>query len=218
MLEPLRITAHLTCGVVSDRFLPLDGLLHYQLVRERHGAQDVSLPGRSAIRIGGLTLPLARLNTDDPQGRWYYACSFAEWPEGLTTEGQDHWNKRLDVSLCDLIDFRGRRGNVPIATGQYRSYHMPVFYRVAPYVRWYLVGNFLRLQQLLCCALGLGKKTSQGWGSVRRWDIEPWGEDWSVRGHGGRLMRAIPAEGGMSYGIRPSYWDPRHQVPCELPR
>lgn len=214
MLEPLKITAWLACGVISDRFMPLDGLLHYQLVRERYGAQAASLPGRSAIRIGGLTLPIRQVNQGQPD--WYYACSFAQWPEHAV-EGLSHWNKRLDVSLVDLIDFGGRRGNIPIAHGRYRNYHMSIFYRHALSVSWYLVGNSERIRQLLSTSFGLGKKTSMGWGAIKEWEIESCAADWSTIGPGGRIMRAIPCEGGVLYGVRPSYWDPRHQFPCKLP-
>jgi hypothetical protein len=67
-------------------------------------------------------------------------------------------------------------------------------------------------------AAHLGKKWSQGWGAVLQWDVEPWPEDWSVTGPGGRLMRAVyDPEGTTQYGIRPSYWHPRNQFPCRLP-
>jgi CRISPR type IV-associated protein Csf3 len=214
----LRITAHLTCGVISDRFLPLDGILYYQVARDMYGPQIVTGSGRNPWRNPGhgrlLGLPIVRINPDRED--WYYAASFAVWPEH-SCEGQDHWNKRLDVSLVDLIDMQGRRGNIPIATGRYRSYHMPVFYRHASYVQWYLCGKRAKLERLLSTAKHIGKKGSQGWGAVREWVVEPWPEDWSVYGPGGKLMRAIPRPGGTLYGVRPSYWDSRNQCECALP-
>ena len=57
--EPLRIRAHLRTGVVSDRWLPLDGLLFYQANRYDLGPLDMTTPitneslsKRSSIRRG----------------------------------------------------------------------------------------------------------------------------------------------------------------------
>lgn len=64
----------------------------------------------------------------------------------------------------------------------------------------------------------LGKETGEGWGAVLRWEVETHPEDWSVHGHAGRLMRAVPDPlGGTLYGIRPSYWSQRHQFRCKMP-
>ena len=46
--------------------------------------------------------------------------------------------------------------------------------------------------------------------------LEPWPEDWSCY-RDGQPMRAIPADDGILYGVRPSYWSPKNQVPCRLP-
>lgn len=104
-----------------------------------------------------------------------------------------------------------------VASGRYKGYHMPVYYRHAQAVDWYVVGHRESISALLWHATALGKKTAQGWGAVTRWEVEPAVEDWSVHGPSGRLMRAIPREGGMLHGFRPSYWAPRNQAPCALP-
>jgi CRISPR type IV-associated protein Csf3 len=212
--RPLRVTACLQCGVVSDPYLPLDGVLYYVAHRERYGAQECTHPGQSNLPPGSaVTLPLARCEERGPM--WYYAASFAQW--GPHADGQDHWNKRLDLSLARLIDFGGRRGTVDPASGRYKSYHMPVFYRHAVSVCWYVMGHQGQLEQLLRFATHLGKKTSQGWGAVLHWEVAPATEDWSVRGPGGQAMRAIPAGRGILTGFRPSYWLPKNQTTCEVP-
>jgi CRISPR type IV-associated protein Csf3 len=213
VMEPLRITAWLQCGVISDTFLPIDGVLYYTAMRERYGPQEVTWSGQNHPNaVPGVQLPLKRVDGHGPM--WFYAASFAQWERA--TEGQDHWNKRLDLSLVSLIDFRGRRGKIDVAAGAMKSYHMPVFYRHALAARWYAVGYRPEIERLLAHCTHLGKKTSQGWGAVLRWDVEPWPEDWSVRGPQG-LMRAIPAERGILTGFRPSYWLPKNQTICAVP-
>lgn len=216
MFNPLKITAYLQCGVISDPYLPIDGVLYYQVMREQHGEQTLTLPGQSFGGPADHSLPLKKLNTNTRQ--WFYAASFAVWP-AHTTEGTDHWNKRLDVSLIELVDWQGKKARFDVAAGRYKSYHMPVFYHSALYVDWYVVGDKAEIEQLLRTMMNLGKKTAQGWGAVNRWQIEPVAEDWSVYSGTGRLMRAIPSDnpGAPIYGLRPSYWLPSHQFPCRLP-
>jgi len=211
--EPLKITAWLTCGVVSDAALPIDGILYYQAMRLAHGPQDMTLPGGHAgVNPQGARVPIQRVHAVD----WYYKASFAQWSQPCV-EGTDHWNKRFDLGMADLIDFAGKRGRVIVEQSRYKAYHMPVFYRHCLSVWWYVVGDREAIAGLLWSMTHVGKKTSQGYGQVLRWEIEPAPADYSQCGPDGQLMRAIPDDGGILYGIRPSYWDRRNQVRCRLP-
>jgi hypothetical protein len=212
--EPMKVTAWLQCGVISDATLPLDAVLFYQVNRDAGGAQDITLPGEQRYNRRGARVRLWIIDKDHPT--WYYAASFAQW-NGTVAEGTDHWNKRFDQSLAHLVDFQGKRGKVIVEQGAYKAYHMPVFYRHALSVSWYLLGNIAWVREMLSTVTNVGKKCSQGWGAVLRWSVEPWAEDWSVWGPDGRLMRAIPDEGGVLTGLRPSYWLPRNQVRCRMP-
>lgn len=215
-MEPLKVTAHLRTGVISDQWLPLDAILLYQANRETLGPEVATLPG--GIDIPGMNaLPLGIIHP----GRklWYYACSWARPQPWWVAEGRDHWNKRFDQGFAHLVDFKGRRGKVIIEQGQYRAYHMPVFYRVADRVRWYCVGDKIEIEALLSTVTHLGKKRSQGWGRVIRWEVESWTEDWSVWREG-KLTRGVPADDVMDkgvfdfihYGLRPSYYQPENQI------
>ena len=219
--EPLRVRARLRTGAVCDKFMPLDGILLYQVHRWHYGAQVSTIPGGSVIsenRTMSLPFKCANVGRHD----WYYLCSWAQWSH--EAEGKDYWNKRFDNAFASLIDFGGRRGNVIIGSGDYKAYHMPVFYRVSEMVEWYCVGDKAAVEALLSTVTNIGKKTAQGWGRVALWEVEKWAEDWSVW-NGGRLMRGIPAkeaQPGMPYnigvyGIRPSYWRRSNQMPLMMP-
>lgn len=236
--EALRVTARLRTGVICDEYLPLDGILQYQALRELLGPRDYSLPG-GAIGPGPMpafTLPLrvCYLGGTRREGAWrWYACSFAmPQPDPMTgqsgwwmTEGQDHWNKRFDQSYASLIDFAGKRGRVIIEQNRYRAYHMPVFYRVAEQIQWYCVGDLKEIERLLATVTHVGKKASQGWGRVIEWQVERWPEDWSCWREN-KPMRALPASeaaerGAMVnlryYGLRPSYYDHKNQMLVAVP-
>lgn len=213
MYEPLKITAYLRCGVVSDATLPIDGVLLYAAARQRWGGQDVTQPGAGVIRAEhGNLLPIKREHGQ----QWYYHASFAQWRD-VMAEGQDHWNKRLDVSLVHLLD-AGSKRRIDVGGGRYRSYHMPLYYRHALAVSWYVCGEREGVTRLLSMITHLGKKVDQGWGRVARWEIAPTGKDWSVYGPDGRPMRAIPSpQGTLHCGFRPGYWEPHNQALCIVP-
>lgn len=214
--EPLRITAHLECGIVCDRFLPIDSIIRYQIMRDRYGQQDFTLPGQERFdKSHEDPLPLRKVRDRKRDWQtWYYAASFAVWPEHVA-EGSDHWVKKFDSRFLELLEQK-KMARLNVGSGRYRGYHMPVFYRVAESVAWYVVGDKERIRELLATVTHLGKKTSQGWGSVSRWTVEPHAEDWSCW-RDGKPMRAIPRAGGMLYGVRPSYWNPENQTECILP-
>lgn len=211
--QPLRITATLRTGVMSDNFLPLDAILYYAVFRRAYGPQDVTLPGAKIKQAQQPPpMPLSKATVND---WWMWTCSFAQW--GPHSDGQSFWVKRFDQSLEGLIDFRGKRGKIDSSSGKYKGYNMPVFYRHALYVRWYATGDPRDIAALLADVTHIGKKTAQGFGRINRWVVEPWPEQWWLYDGRGKLMRAIPDDGGILYGVRPSYWSPRHQTPCRMP-
>jgi len=168
----------------------------------------------------GGRLPLQYVHSKD----WYYKCSWAVW--GPCCDGQDYWSKRFDMTHATLVDFRGKRGRIDTSSSTYKAYRMPVFYRAAQWVEWYCVADINKLSPLVYMTTHLGKKNSQGWGRVIRWEIEQVAEDHSIW-RDGKLMRGIPRyhwprEGGEPsiiglYGIRPPYWDHRNQIELVLP-
>lgn len=217
---PLRITASLRCGVISDGLLPIDGALYAAAHRLALGAKTASLPRASAQEGDGLAshLPIKRIPIAKMEGHWtpdfYYAASVAQWPARVA-DGLEHWTKKLDSRYVELMEHQ--RARVPTSGGTYRAYRMPVAYRHALSACWYVVGEPTEIRRLLSRVTHLGKKTAQGWGAVIDWQVEPWAEDWSVTGPDGRLMRPVPEPGGLLYGVVPPSWLPRHQVPCRLP-
>lgn len=214
--KPLRIRAWLQIGIISDQFLPLDGVIYAHYVREKMGPRNITLPLENTVPEGQqIQLPFRKANIKNPE--WFYKCSFAQWP-AETIEDQQTFSKRFDLKWSGLVDFGKKKAKVDNQRGHYKSYHVKVYYRHANYVEWFADGDKDELEQILRFCTHLGKKSSQGWGAVLRWEVTEWPEDWSVRGEGNKLMRAVPTHGkGFLYGLRPSYWLPKHQFNCILP-
>lgn len=216
--KPIRIRAYLQTGVISDQFLPLDAVIYYQYVRNILGPQEVTIPGSYAPDVpDDIKLPFLIKSGPSPN-MWYYACSFAQWPDSVV-ESKQFYVKKFRLEYSDLVDFKGRRRKVATSRGRYKNYHLWAYYRHALYVNWYAIGDSDAIWNCLRFCTHLGKKTSQGWGAVKMWEITDWPEDWSIKNGKGLLTRALPSNrgDGFIYGIRPSYWLRKHQFPCIMP-
>lgn len=218
---PLHIRAYLQAPVVSDRFLPLDSILYYHYVRSVFGPKETAhRPRESMVKKGaGIQLPIQKRNMKADDGhKWYYACSFAVFPE-TAQSSKFQYAKRFDVhEAIDRVDFEGKRGKVHTTAGAYKNYFIEEYAWNTPYIDWYMRGIKSEIQNLLHFCTHIGKETAQGMGSVFRWKVSETDKDWYLNDDRGRLMRAVPKNGStFVYGIRPSYWHPSHQFPVLLP-
>lgn len=210
----LRIRAIPRTGIISDQFLPLDGILYYQLVRKNFGAKILAKIGESNVReFANMTLPIKRSGARDHT--WYYACSFAQWASDMV---EDSSFKTKQGDWLRFGYFNSGKKKVVTSSGKFKNYHIKIYYRHASFIDWYCVGDPVQIAELLQFCTHIGKNSGDGWGEVARWEITKWPEDWSLHGPKGQLMRAIPvSKSPFVYGIRPSYWNPRHIFNCIMP-
>ncbi len=213
--KQLRIRAYPRGGIISDQYLPLDGVLYYHLVRNKFGEQIISKPNESTVKeFGGLVLPLKKTGSPD-DGTWFYNCSFAQWADDVV---EDNTFKVKQMDFVRHQSFLKTDKKVNVGGGKYKPYHIRIYYRHASFVEWYCIGNPVQIAELLRFCTHIGKNAGDGWGEVARWELKDWPEDWSVRGNGRKLMRAVPSrKSTFLYGLRPSYWEPRHIFPCKMP-
>lgn len=213
--KQLRIRAYLSSGVISDQYLPLDGILYYHLVRQKMGREEITKPGESNVREGAsITLPIKKGGAKDHT--WYYNCSFAQFPKN-TVEASSFKVKTGDWIRHSRYLKSGKK--IDIQRGKYKNAHIKLYYRHCTHIDWYCVGNPVDIAKLLQFCTHIGKNSGDGWGEVLKWEIIDWPENWSIKNDKGELMRAVPAYkgDGILYGLRPSYWNPRHIMKCFLP-
>lgn len=215
-MQPLRIRAYLLDGRVAgaERWFPLDSILASAWMHRHH-------PGLCYQPIQGALieadLPFERRGNGDS---WYWACSFNTAVP--LTEYITYWHRRFDNAYEKHIDFKGRRGKVGESSGQYKSYRQPLNVLLLPYLEWYAVGEIKAVRELCNEIVSIGKKPSQGYGMVERWEITPWSEDFSEV-MGGKLARAmyeLPTDTQGTkrrYGMRPPYWSRENQQVVWLP-
>lgn len=216
--QPLRLRAYILTGIICDQFLPIDSIIHYHMVREKLGPQVVTIPKGMQDKKKPLhiELPIEKRFTESHM--WYYAASFAQWPEHMH-EGKNTYSKRFRLKYSGLIDFQGRRGKVYTSRGRNKAYNIKVYYRHAEHVDWFIMGNKEEIEKYLPFITHIGKKTSQGYGEVIKWELEEWHSDWSERGPGNKIMRPLPKHEGEAYlyGVRPPYWLKDNQFKCVMP-
>ena len=215
--NPLKIRAYLQTPVISDKYLPLDGILFNQFIREIFGAKEITKARESAVpEYSGKNLPIQKRNMNEDD--WYYACSFACWSPD-TTRDTIEYAKRFDTDLAvNYVDFGKKRAKVDTSRGENKNYFIKEYTFNSPFVDWYCRGDKQEIKALLSFCTHIGKKTAQGFGSVLKWEVEETERDWYKMDNSGNTMRAIPSQKGQHvYGIRPSYWHPRHQTKVLLP-
>lgn len=212
------------CIVSSDGLFPLDAILAAAWMRLNHPESYYNDGGRSGELIEA-PLPLARVNI---AGEWLWAASVAQYR--LYGEQIYYWHKRFDDYLAERYLDKLRKINTQ--SGQYKNYRMPINVLLVGELNWFCVGDPIQIKNLLSTISGIGKKRAYGFGSIvlneqgkPNWIVEPWPEDWSIRGPGGRLMRIVPFSGKVTegatfrvWGIRPPNWHPANQVLAEIPR
>ena len=229
-MMPLEITAKLVGPVLTnDGYIALDSLLHWavwdMLGREpywdRHATdrRRCAATRRNGDSTKGLTfyqLPLRKVNAPF-RGKWYWAASFAQWPEDVHIDTA-HFSKRFPQERVHLL--KGTP-TVPIASGPLKSYRIPFNVFVASEVRFYAVGDAEIVRNLLRRVRGIGKKHHRGFGMVREWNVEQCDDDWSEWLPDGSPSRSIPCkehEADGLFGFRPPYWHPDCQTWCMMPK
>jgi CRISPR type IV-associated protein Csf3 len=213
-MKQLRIRAYLQTPVISDKQLPLDAIMYYHHVRFYMGEELLSKSGESSVREAKVPkLPFKKGGRHDES--WFYHCSFAQWPERVVEQSSFKVKSGDWIRHGDYLSDKTKK--IDNQRGKHKAGHIKMYYRMAEYVEWYCVGDEGSIMKLLRYCTAIGKNTGDGWGQVLRWELADWPEDWSIRGHNNKLMRAVPYDGGIPYGVRPSYWNPRHIFRCIVP-
>lgn len=213
-MKALRIRAYLQTPVISDKNIPLDSILYYHHVRDIAGEEVLTKAGESAIRESLVPLlPFKKGGRRDET--WFYHCSFSQWPQNSVEDSSFKVKKGDWIDKTDFLNDKTKR--IDNQRGKFKAYHIKMYYRFANYIDWYCVGDEEKIMRLLQFCTAIGKNTGDGWGQILKWEVSEWPEDWSIRNAEGKLMRSVPCETGIPYGIRPSYWNPRHITRCIVP-
>lgn len=219
-----KVTAVLGSPIAGD--VPyLDAILEFEMA-QRQGKACVVRVSDPCPRLGSIHLPLCRgmfAGVD-----YIPRCSAPIYVN--RDERHEHYHKRLSVENAALLA-EEERTKVPVGNTWTKSYRLPLKVVNADRVVWYVGGSKRRpLKSLLRSVHALGKKRSQGYGRVVRWEFEEVEHDWSwfaPSPEGQVLMRVLPFaetlfENVIGYrryfgGFAPPYWHPDRFLDVAIP-
>lgn len=218
-----KVTAVLSSPLAGDAPY-LDGLLEYEMA-QRHGKAHTIQRGRPAPPVGEIHLPCLRGEFGGVNG--IPRCS-APILSPVSTR-HEHFAKRIAVEHSGMLREDQR---LVVATGNSwtKSYRLPLLTRNVDRIVWFIGGSKRRsLKSLLKSVDSIGKKRSQGYGRVARWEFEEIEHDWSwfaPSDQGTLLMRVLPwcdeihkLAGWKRWcgGFAPPYWHPDRIMEVAIP-
>lgn len=162
MYKRLEIIAHMATPVVVNDELYLDGILYGVQRRRELGDSYYNLPRFGLKPYGVKTrLPLKRL-------RGSYLCSMARFRD-VTTYTNRYRKRTNELSATKWVEPKR------IYTDQkvYKNYDIPLSVVTCSRIHWIVVGNEQAIRELLKSVTYIGKKQSQGYGKVTKWEIRP---------------------------------------------
>ena len=191
-LRSVKVTAWLSSPLVltSDGAAPqLDALVEWAMCGTRRRGAKVDAPGQipipiKRVMVDGLPVPL---------------CSAGIWTGQQRVE---HFGRRFPNELCELLAEDERTVMRP-TSGLFKSFHLPLRVVDCDRVVWFAVLHDSKssLRHELKDVHFLGKKSSQGYGAISKWEVEDADADhswWSD----GVLMRPLPATVELPEGAR----------------
>lgn len=196
----------------SDPFIHFDGFLSYAAAVEEIGYDKLKQMDEynDEPEYFRESVPL---NSIEINGSWIWTASSAiiSADNGWNIT---KWRKRFDVDL----EHQKKKTQIDIQSGKYKSYNAALPYNQIKELSFYFQGNKRKVKELLEKNVShIGKKTSQGYGKIRKISIEETNRDSAIY-DGEKTLRTLPAnffriEPGVKIekrAVRPPYWHPEN--------
>lgn len=216
--EPFKVTCKLLDGRINsaDGIINLDAILYHAwfLKNEPDVINGTAAPKKERYYMG---LPLTR--TEDNR----YLASLGFYKQ--YSQSVEYWNKRPDFTHANNSKYLDAAGKIDTSAGQMKAYHFPQIIRTVSDIEFYGVGTIKKIKELLQYIPAVGKKPATGWGQVREWVVEPFGEDWGTFSSKYGLMRPMPVGEFkpdrnymvMDCQLSPPYWKNYNTALCYIP-
>lgn len=169
-------------------------------------------------------MPLEKVEVD---GEWVWACSSAQ----IAASDDDidevwnvtRWRKRFDHDPEHSV----KDTQINITTGDFKSYNAALPYKGIRRLLFFFKGDPDRVKELVEKYVpAIGKKTSQGFGTIQEVEVSEASDMESAVYHEGHVLRSIPARflDGVEPGVRierrtvkPPYWHADNQCMAVSP-
>ena len=209
-MEPLHIVAHMSEPVVYyGDGMHLDGILAWAKYTDLLPAEKSEVPPIIDPWALDFDLPLRtwsvqsvtpeymddRLFVNRPRVRdghkdgalwgWCASAVHADWL------CDDRYAIRRKPEIEQMARYT-TSPSVNLGAGQQKATNILMPAKFALELHWYAVGDVVEVERLLTThGRAVGKITTKGPGNVRRWEVEQWPRDWSVR-RDCELARTMP--------------------------
>lgn len=188
MFKNFKVVAHMRTPIVTIEPIILDSIILAAKAKEILGEEFYS--GKNVVGTEEEVRSMLDPILDRKHNVYCTGIGIGEHRESVTS-----WTKRWDEKNDDIVKFNGKgKERVDIGSGFYKNYHMPVVTKSYKTITFCVRGNMEEVKRLLeNYIFYLGKKGSQGFGQVKKWEFEEIEADWSIY-RDGKLMRPVPAK------------------------
>lgn len=222
MFKNFKVTAYMSAPIATTGIILLDGILSAAIAKDL--LKDEYYAGENICgtkeQIDEMLSPIL----DRKQGVYCASAGFGDNKEFITS-----WCKRWDNNHDDMVT--GFKGKVRIddGAGYFKSYHMPLVVKSYKTITFYVRGDMSKIKELLeNYIFYLGKKATQGFGQIRKWEFEEIEENWSLW-KDNKPMRPIPGRECLNWlksnrecniqehALIPPYWRQDYRELCVFP-
>jgi len=193
MFKNFKAIAHMRSPVATIDYIILDAIISAAKAKEILGEEFYS--GKN---IAGEREDIERML--DPIIDKQYGVYCTSIGIGDNREYVGSWAKRWDDKNDDMVDFGGKgKERIDIGAGTFKNYHMPLVLKSYKTITFYVRGNMEEISRLLETYISyLGKKGSQGYGHINKWEFEEITMNYSIF-NDGEIMRPVPVDKCQDY-------------------
>ena len=216
-MQNLTITAYLKNGFISsDKWSPsLDNILAYCHLKNKLSDSEFAAGCAGIgndIVIDELPLGIERFNDD-----WWYQVSSPI--VDVNAKNQIHIHRRFD-SLHAEKYMLPKKGRIQVQAGQHKNTRIKGYVSITNKVIWHVVGEKIKIAELLENCSHIGSKISAGFGKVEKWELDNGDEQKA------RFYRPLPVDFAeshnidgmrMQWGYRPNVRRKENQTLCVMP-
>ena len=187
MFKNFKVIAHMATPIAAINNITLDSIISFAKAKEI--LEDEIFNGKNICgteeEIRNMLDPIL----DKKMGVYCTSCGMGDNKEFVTS-----WSKRWDDKHDDIVTgFKGK-ARVDTGAGHFKNYHMPLVVKSYKIISFYVRGDMEEIKRLLeTYVYFLGKKGSQGFGQILRWEFEEIKENYSLF-KDGMIMRSIPCK------------------------
>lgn len=121
-----------------------------------------------------LDIPLTKEKFNDD---WFYKCSNPLFH--VEYEWHEYWSKRIEIEKMALKS-KKISNNISTASGTYKMRYSPLLCRQIYFIKWFCVGDKIKIESILNDIKAIGNKRSIGYGFVFYWEVNKIKNDYSI--------------------------------------